>query len=150
MRITSTSVASWKYDGYSCRNKASAKREQHNYGCGYSIGWHIVLPRHEYSFSLNYKLWNVTRNMRAYARRLRQTAGENFATNIRFKMPRNCATQFAKLPRYLSILNNLRFFVQLCINAIYIRILSNTWNDKNISAKLVLDKNCITKRTQAN
>lgn len=51
-----TSVASWKYDGYSRRNKASAKREPHNYGCGYSIGWHIVLPRHEYSFSLNYKL----------------------------------------------------------------------------------------------
>lgn len=113
-----TSVASWKYDGYSCRNKASAKRKPHNYGCGYSIGWHIVLPRHEYSFSLNYISFETLRRTCA---RLRQTAEENSVSNILNLISKLYSVtqlpQFAKLPRplYSSILNNLRFFVQHCI-----------------------------------
>lgn len=33
-----------------------ARRYPRNYSC-YSIGWHRALPRREYSFNLNYKLW---------------------------------------------------------------------------------------------
>lgn len=99
----------------SAGNKASAKREPHNYGCGYSIGWHIVLPRHEYSFSLNYKLWNVTRNVRMCATFEANRGRKLYAKYSEFDFKAlKCHTIVTIREIYLDIcliLNNLRFFL---------------------------------------